>query len=152
MLIEAAQSRPPSSLGPSDSADNLGKENDDLLLAHAQYPPPSMLYDLTVSPASGVLSVQRGRRHGVLLRRKLRLSSTFGQVGVRLRSQSLHHACPACAFLAGVEKKCKFGPLVKIGDWRARAVPVTVTGVGVASSEQLSTLQCWMLVYMGHFC
>ena len=105
MLIEAAQSRPPSSLGPSDSADNLGKENDDLLLAHAQYPPPSMLYDLTVSPASGVLSVQRGRRHGVLLRRKLRLSSTFGQVGVRLRSQSLHHACPACAFLAGVENK-----------------------------------------------
>ena len=105
--------------------------HDDLrLAAHAHTPSPSMLYDLTVSPASSVLSVQRGRRHGALVRRKLhRLSSTFGQVGVPLCSTSLHHACPACAFLEGVLKKMQIQEnSVKSGDWRV--VPVTVMGEG----------------------
>ena len=108
--------------------------HDDLLMAHAHTPAPSMLYDLTVSPASSVLSVQRGRRHGaLLLLRKLRLSSTFAQVGVPLCSNSLHHTRPACAFLVGVVKKCKFRSMVKSSDWRA--VPVTVMGEGWPASN-----------------
>ena len=52
----------------------------------------SMLYDLTVSPASRVLSVRWGRRHATLLRRKLQLSASSLVGGGPLCSQCLYYA------------------------------------------------------------
>ena len=91
LLIEAAQSRPPSSLGPSDSADNVGARRPPAP-AHAHHPPSPCCMTWQFRQPAVFCQCSGG---GDTARGKLRLSSTFGQVGVPLplRSQSLHYAC-----------------------------------------------------------
>ena len=97
----------------------------------------SMLYDLTVSPASRVLSVRWGRRHATLLRRKLQLSASSLVGGGPLCSQCLYYAS------RNVFPRDKLVRKKHVKTLQYTTMCHCTRSVeGVASIEQLSRLQC----------
>ena len=95
-----------------------------------------MLYDLTVSPASSVLSVQRGRRHGA---EKAATATLFNsQVGVPLCSDGL----PSLRIPGGgrVNRNANSGELCE--KWGLESGACDGDGGVVANIEQLNMRWC----------
>ena len=140
LLIEAAQSRPPSSLGPSDSADNVGARRPPAP-AHAHHPPPPCCMTWQFRQPAVFCQCSGG---GDTARGKLRLSSTFGQVGVHPPASlpelalCLHLLAAAITFLC--EGKCKSKRSVKtvIGElslWQREEWPAVNSWAGFTAGE-----------------
>ena len=149
LLIEAAQSRPPSSLGLSDSADNVGRRTTTSCWRMRTTRPPPCCMTWQFRQPAVFCQCSGGGDTVCCCGESCDSLQLLAKWGSRFAPRAcITPALPAHYNYGGREKM----QIQEFGEnWWLESCACDCEGGGVASIEQLSMLHCCML-YRGRFC